>query len=93
MVAVQFAVRLHQRNYKIVVYTWNILNLVTCDLIRLRVSGINPIHVFATFFYLSHVKTLNVSITLITALVVYSVNSKKSVVSINTCSYDPQIIS
>ena len=65
VVITSLAMHLHKRNYKIAVYPWKLLNWLSLGLIRRQVAGTNLIHVFATYFLLSHLKMVYISISLI----------------------------
>ena len=56
---------LHKRNFKIAVYPWKLLNWLSLGLVRRQVAGTNLIRVFATYFLLSHLKMVHISISII----------------------------
>ena len=65
VVLTSLAMHLHKRNYKLVVYAWNIINWMSHDFIQQQLAGINLIHTFATFFVLSYLKVVFISISLL----------------------------
>ena len=86
------AVHLHMYNFKVVVYPWNILNWITLGLFRRKLARINLIHTFATFFLLSHLKLIYVSVTLLARYEILRIHSKGgSFSNLHQTSIDPSV--
>lgn len=64
---VSLAMQLHQRNFKVAVYSWHIINKVSCSRIQRWFAGTNLVHTFSTFFILSYLKAVFVSVYLLNA--------------------------
>ena len=85
------AMHLHKQNFKIAVYSWNILNWVTLGSVQRRVAGTNLIHVFVTFFLLCHLKMVYISISLIKPLYTSLIPSQGQGLAVEISSIDPRI--
>ena len=68
VVLTSIGMHLHKRNFKIAVYPWKFVNWTLCGLIQQKFNEVNLIHTFATFFLLSHLKIVYVSISLFTTM-------------------------
>ena len=68
VVLTSLAMHLHKRNFRIVVNAWNFINWILHGLVQKQLAEINLIHTFSTFFLLSHLKIINVSIYIISPL-------------------------
>ena len=73
VVLTSLAMHLHKRNFRtsnfrIVVNAWNFINWILCGLVQKQLAEINLIHTFSTFFLLTHLKIINVSIYIISPL-------------------------
>ena len=68
VVLTSLAMHLHKRNFRIVANAWNFINWILHGLVQKQLAEINLIHTFSTFFLLSHLKIINVSIYIISPL-------------------------
>ena len=59
------AMELNKRDFKIAVYPWKFINSVSGGAVKQWFAQTNPVHIFATFFVLSHSKILFVSFSLL----------------------------
>ena len=68
IVLTSLAMHMHKRNFKIVAYPWNFINWASNSLIQRTFSETNLIHTFATYFLLSHLKIVYISVILVAPL-------------------------
>ena len=91
VVLTSLAMHLHKRNYKIVVYPWNLMKWLSFGLIPQIFGRINLIVTFATFFLLSYMKIVYVSILLITPTFIYVHSKDQQTLYYGLYSLDPHI--
>ena len=78
IVLTSLAMHLHKRNFKIVVHPWKFVNWTSRGFIQRQLAETNLIHTFATFFLLSYLKIINVSLSLFEPLNIYGIHRKFS---------------
>lgn len=71
-----FTMALYQRNIKVVVIFWQVINRMSCGRIQQHLAETNLIHVFATFFLLSYLKALFVSFSILQINNTWEIESK-----------------
>ena len=86
------AVYLHKYNFKIVVYPWKLVTLMSPGVIRRQLSRVNLIHTFATLFRLSFLKMMYVSTFLLTSMKVTRQATEESwLQKVDVFSLDPNV--
>ena len=92
VVLISLALRLHKRDYKIVVYPWRVVNKISAGVIQRRFRETNLIKTFATFLLLSYLKLMYVSFALLGTSTSYNVSpDNSSVIHGRTFSLDPEV--
>ena len=87
-----FAMVLHKRNIKVIVFLWQVINKISCGCIQQHFAGTNLIHTFATFFLLSYLKSLFVSFSLLRITIKFEIESETgALVQNGQLSADPHI--
>ena len=92
VVLTSIGMHLHKRNFRIVVYPWKFVNWTLCGLVQQKFNKINLIHTFATFFLLSHLKIVYVSISLLATMRISNIYPDPTIFHASTdYSLDPYI--
>ena len=87
-----FVMFLHQRNFKVIVFLWQVINRDSCGRVQQHLAETNLIHTFATFFLLSYLKSLFVSFSLLQITIKFEIESETgALVQNGQLSADPHI--